>query len=496
MMEEKNYKYQVLVNGSGRVIDVSNPDSSGARGWSYDSATKIITIFDPNDYTLTGNTNENKVVIEPTSPTNLPFNIILQQVDIDKSSEANGSAICMKGNIFCRLLVYGYNYFYSGSDAAGINVSYGSSVEIDELIPDRSGYIRILGGNSAACIGANSGESYGNITIKDVELEIGIGNGGAGIGFGDYSSEGDSGEIKILGGFISMYSYNGYIMGGIYCKKVEISSGKLVMDFYDHADGIFLKDDSNLEGEITISGDAEVIIHPGNYSTAINCAGGKLIVNGGVVKAYSRIDGCGIGSMYWNHFKVIINGGVVCAYGGEKGAGIGTNSGWGFGGGYINYSSIEINGGIVSAYGKEGGAGIGGGVGVKMPNIKISSEASVMAQAYGDGAYDIGDGVNYGNQGDYFSGIFSSVCMYRGQMSGTYQGRLSGLFKGEVQRDYTKRVSCNLSGFYTGKATGRYSGIFLGRYVGYLEYSSLYTGLYSGLYSGLYEDIYSKKKSR
>lgn len=491
MMEEKNYKYQVLVNGSGRVIDVSNPDSSGARGWSYDSATKIITIFDPNDYTLTGNTNENKVVIEPTSSTNLPFNIILQQVDIDKSSEANGSAICMKGNIFCRLLVYGNNFFSSGSNAAVINVSYGSSVEIDELIPDRSGYIRIVGGNSTACIGANSGESYGSITIKDVELEIGIGNGGAGIGFGDYSSKGDSGEIKILGGHISMYDYGQYIMGGIYCRKVEISSGKLEMNFYGEADGIFLKGDNYLENEINISGDAEVIIYA--RSTAINCAGGKLIVNGGVIKAYGGVRYSGIGSTHWNEFKVFINGGVVCAYGGTNGAGIGTGANWYHG---VNNSLIEINGGIVSAYGKDNAAGIGGGAGVKMPNIKISSEASVIAQAYGDGAYDIGDGVSYGNQGNYFSGIFSSVCMYRGQMSGTYQGRLSGLFKGEVQRDYTKRVSCNLSGFYTGKATGRYSGIFLGRYVGYLEYSSLYTGLYSGLYSGLYEDIYSKKKSR
>lgn len=490
-MEEKNYKYQVLVNGSGRVIDVSNPDSSGARGWSYDSATKIITIFDPNDYTLTGNTSENKVVIEPTSPTNLPFNIILQQVHISLSEE-NSCAISIKGNIFCRLLVYEYNLFHSGSNAAGINVSYGSSIEIDELIPDRSGYIEINGGNNAACIGANSSESYGNITIKDVELWIGIGNGGAGIGYADYSSQGDSGEIKILGGHISMYNYGQYIMGGIYCRKVEISSGKLEMNFYENADGIFLKDNNYLENEINISGDAEVIIQAGRNSTGINCAGGKLIVNGGVVKAHGGINSCGIGSTEWNNFEVIINGGVVCAYGGERGAGIGTGSSWN----HINYSSIEINGGIVSAYGKEGAAGIGGGVGVRMPNIKISSEASVIAQAYGDGAYDIGDGISYGNQENYFSGIFSSVCMYRGQMSGTYQGRLSGLFKGEVQRDYTKRVSCNLSGFYTGKATGRYSGIFLGRYVGYLEYSSLYTGLYSGLYSGLYEDIYSKKRSR
>lgn len=491
-MGEENYKYQVLVNGVGRVIDVSNPDSSGAQGWSYDTTTKTITIFTPSDYTLTGTTSENKVIIEPTNATKSPFNVILQGVNINKSSEANSSAISIRGNAFCRLLLYGSNYFNSGSNAAAVNVSYGSSIEIDELIPDRGGHISAQGGENASSIGANISESYGDITIKNVRLNIRTAQTGSGIGFASSSSQNYSGEIKIIGGDTSIYGYSQNSLAGIYCRKLEISSGKVTVRG-DSCPGISLKGNNNVDNKIIIDGDAEVIAYGGKNYPGIQCSNGSVIVNGGVVKAYGGDNSCGIGASYNARFEVIINKGVVCAYGGTRGAGIGTGERFNWYD-YTNNSLIKINGGIVSAYGKDGAAGIGGGVGVKMPNIKISSEASVIAQAYGEGAYDIGDGISsMNNRRDYFSGVFSSVCMYRGQISGTYQGKLSGLFKGEIQRDYTKRVACNLSGFYTGRATGRYSGLFLGRYVGYLEYSSLYTGLYSGLYSGLYTDTYSEE---
>lgn len=494
-MGEENYKYQVLVNGVGRVIDVSNPDSSGAQGWSYDTTTKTITIFTPSDYTLTGTTSENKVIIEPTNATKSPFNVILQGVNINKSSEANSSAISIRGNAFCRLLLYGSNYFNSGSNAAAVNVSYGSSIEIDELIPDRGGQISAEGGENASSIGANVNESYGDITVKNVDISCRLVKNGSGMGFGSGFSQNYSGKIKIIGGDTSICRGMNESVAAIYCKNLEISSGRLVVGNLDRdmGSGIYLEGNNNVDNKIIIDGDAEVIAYGGEKSPGIQCNNGSIIVNGGVVKAYGGDNSCGIGADFNDRFEVIINKGVICAYGGIRGAGIGTKKCY-YWGDYTNNSLIKINGGIVSAYGKDGAAGIGGGVGVKMPNIKISSEASVIAQAYGEGAYDIGDGISsMNNRRDYFSGVFSSVCMYRGQISGTYQGKLSGLFKGEIQRDYTKRVACNLSGFYTGRATGRYSGLFLGRYVGYLEYSSLYTGLYSGLYSGLYADTYSEE---
>lgn len=475
MEEKSNYNYGVSLSSIGKSIDVSAPNDTGATGWRYDSGSSTITIFEPNDYTLTGTTTSNKVIIQPDNKTNEPFNIVIQDLNINKSGEANSSAISIKGEAFCRLLVYRSNHLLSGENAAAINVSSDSSLEIDELIPERGGYLDIDGGKYASCIGANVKESYGNITIKNINLDLTLPCFGSGIGYGDITQEieGTSGEIKILSGYISaslpVDVNSEYMSNGICCNTLEISGGWEYF-YVDEASGsgIAFAGRSSDENKITINGDTNIWLYGGKNYPGINCYTdngiGKLIIDGGNITAYGGQEAAGIGIGNYNinihntNQSIIINNGNITAYGGQDAAGIGSGSG-------LDFGTIEINGGLVSAYGNSG-AGIGAGKYGTVENIKISSSASVIAESNNSNIYDIGDGFgNDAGYSSYYSGIYSG--MYRGEISGVYQGKLSGLFKGKIFREYTKRIKSNVSGFYTGKAEGIYSGLFYGKFLGY-----------------------------
>lgn len=474
-MEEKNYNYGVRVGGVGNIIDVSNPDDTGAQGWRYDRDNHTILIFTPSDYTLMGSTEENKVLVQPESASKLSFNLILMGVSIHKqyNDYSSGPAIAVRGGAFCRILVYQNNYVSGGSNAAAVNVTAGSSLELDALLPDRYSCLQAYGGRYAAAIGANNGEAYGNITIKNVTLQLGCnGWNGNGIGYGEYVNYyQSSGKIKFLGGSTSIHST--YTFDGIACSDLEISAGKL--DIATRGAGIALYGTNRQECRVRICGDAEVTVRGYAYSPGIDCfvpnGKGYVVIDGGVVTAYGGYGAAGIGTGYyqgWSDSLIEINGGVVSAYSGSYGAGIGT------GRGYSSGLDIEINGGIICAHGLLGGAGIGGGYGGKVKSIFISSKAKVIAESHDEEVYDIGgittDMKNY-------TGLYSGV--YSGKLSGLYQGRLSGLFKGRLGREYTNKVNCKLRGFYTGKAAGIYSGLFVGRFSGGIR-PSLYSGLFTG----------------
>lgn len=480
MEETKRGQYGVEVKAAGREIDVGNPDTAGAQGWSYDAEKHTIHIFTPADYTLTGFTSENQVLIQPENPTSAPFQVVLEGVYINKSGETGSSAISIKGGAFARLLLHQSNSLYAGANAAAVQVFYDSSLELDSLFLESYGSLYAVGGWYAACIGANKGEAYGTITIQDVNMYLSPRDYGSGIGYGDIRNgySGSSGNIKILGGNIEA-SDGKYITNGISCRKLEMTGGRLVAQA-DNGRGIVLEGADFEEGEIIIGGNAEVNVSGGYGKPGIDCylanGRGKIIINGGVVTARGGYRAAGIGSGYYSQKSdsvIIINGGVVSAYGGSGGAGIG--------GGYLqNAGKIEINGGIVCAYGLDGAAGIGGGCRGKAKEILISSEASIIAESFNEYVDDIGTGMGILTYTGLYSGIYS------GELSGMYQGRLSGMFDGRLARNYTDKVACSISGEYNGVASGRYSGLFIGRYSGSLmpdQYSGLYTSLFEGRHS-------------
>lgn len=445
--EKKNLNYGVLANGIGREIDVANPNPSGGYGWSYDSSTKTITITNPDDYTLTGYTTENKVVVEPQYDTKEPFNIILQGVDINLSAAPKTSPIAIKGGAFCRLLLYSHSNLQSGSQAAGVNVALNSTVEIDTLLPDRITKLDICGGERAACIGANYRESFGNITIKDFYLNLYYGNSGSGMGYANgYSNSIKSGKIHIQGGGERWIGpYGSSVWGsGIIGDEIEFSDG-IVYAQGTKQGAILLSSAPHCNKIIRINNKAQV------YAYGVN----------------SGSIGIGTGSQpssgYTN--SIVIDGGMVTAYGGQGAVGMGVHDN-----GIMN--KIEINKGIVTAYGGSKAPGIGSYneyFNGKVLEIALSDQANVIAKAGDSLVYDIGDASGTNLYSELYSGMYTGL--YSGELSGTYQGKLSGLFEGEIKREYTRRIACKLSGNYTGMATGRYSGLFIGKFSGYIKRS-------------------------
>lgn len=451
----------MVFNAAGPVIDLANPEDQSAVGWRYDRVNQNIIIFTPSSYTLIGRTTVNKVMIEPNTQTKGPFHIALDSVDIN----VDQSCISIKGGADCRLLLNGYNYLYAKSSGkAAISVPYGSSLEIDELVVGNNGYLRAQGGSRSATIGANSGESYGDITIKKGSLNLQMASYGNGIGYPGYSSDTMGGTIKIMDGNTTIYGdYNINSVDGICGQNIVISGGRLSIDA-GYGSGIALGGPSNAYPEIVIMGDAEVTAKGGGYSSGIDCytsgRNGKITIYSGVVTAYGGEGATGIGNGHYNgdysNETITIYDGIVAAYGGAGGAGIGSGI-------YGNIGTIELHGGLISGFGKEGGAGIGGGYKGKVNYIKLLSSANVLAQSGKESTCDIGNGY----EKSAYTGLYSG--RYSGEISGLYQGRLSGLFKGEIARDYMKKMECHISGIYRGKAKGFFSGLFSGRFSGHIK---------------------------
>lgn len=457
MEEQQEVKDGVVFNAAGPVIDLANPEDLSAVGWRYDRVNKNIIIFTPSSYTLIGRTTVNKVMIEPNTQTKGPFHIALDSVNIN----VDQPCISIKGGAYCRLLLNGYNYLNAKSEnKAAINVPYGSSLEIDELVVGNNGYLSAQGGSYSATIGANYRESYGDITIKNGSLNLQMPSRGNGIGYSNYYGNTIGGTIKIMDGNTTIYGdYNINSVDGICGQNIVISGGRLSIDA-GYGSGIALGGPSNAYPEIVITGDAEVTAKGGGYSPGIDCytsrRNGKITIYSGVVTAHGGEGAAGIGNgNYYGGYSdetIAIYDGIVAAYGGAGGAGIGSGENG-------NFGTIELHGGLISGFGKAGGAGIGGGYAGKVDYIKISSYANVLAQSNKEGTFDVGDGC-----GRYYSGLYSG--MYSGEISGLYQGRLSGLFKGEIARDYMKKMECRISGIYQGKAKGFFSGLFSGKFYG------------------------------
>jgi uncharacterized repeat protein (TIGR02543 family) len=335
-------------------LNDDSPPALGA-GWIYEDSTKVFTILDGADVTVTGTTNTKRIVVEHSTQYYAQATVRLNGASIDVSDITNTCAFDT-ANADVTLILTGINTLKSNGDAAGLHVGPNAKLTVTGSTGDGSetGTLNVNGGAKAAGIGGNSGEAGGSITINGGTINAtgstnaGANGGGAGIG-GGY--QGDGGFITINGG------------------KVEATVG------------------SNDWGAAAIGGGGSDT----NNTTSDGGEAGTIVINGGTViatgPAYSAGIGCGYTPKNKNgNGKITINGGNVTATSLACGAGIG-------GGGLGAGGNITINGGIVTAY-TGGGAGdpaaIGGAWQQGAGAITITGGV-VVAIAGGGGAFSGGN---------------------------------------------------------------------------------------------------------
>ena len=389
--------------GVSTTIPINAPASVSPSGWTYSSST--VTITGNGDYTITGSTTTNRVVVDNS----VTANITLNGVSIDVSGETNACAFDVKPNATANLILAKgtTNTLKSNGTSAGLQVPTGATLTITSAAGAgrTSGTLNAYGGlgsgqHSGAGIGGGQAQSGGNITILggtvnaygfDDETTDGIHNLGAGIGGGGFDTNagtpkaGDGGNITISGGAVTAKGGSSKTSKGEGAAGIGGGSG----DFK-------VSNSGGTGGTITITGGTVTA------STRINGAGiggghfgaggGTINISGGVVTATGGYVGAGIGGGHSGGGGTInISGGAVTATGGYVGAGIG-GSQYGAGGGTIN-----ITGGAVTTMGGQYSAGIGsayngGAAGI----ITINGAVQVNATG-GDRCPGIGSGCNAGS---------------------------------------------------------------------------------------------------
>ncbi len=333
------------------------------------------------------------------------------------------------GNFEHKLYIEGNCSAEGSGGKAGIHVPAEATVTVDKapgLSEDAGAGLTAKGGDFAAGIGGNSGESGGNINVSGGTVTVsggiyaaGIGGGwtgaggtiniiggtvitngsygGAGIGGGRESyanlpGEGDGGTINISGGTVTATTGGpGAAIGGGWGGSagiISISGGTVNATGFGAAaigNGF-----AGTGGTINISGGTVTAVR-GNGAAGIGGGGsgtvGSINITGGDVTVPADGDwaGAGIGGGGAEAGGTInIGGGNVNVFGGTYAAGIGGGSGGSSG-------NISICGGTVTATAGVQGAGIGGGVGGRGENISISDGEVTAYSAFG------GAGIGGGN---------------------------------------------------------------------------------------------------
>ena len=231
--------------------------------------------------------------------------------------------------------------------AAGIGGGYKGNGGIIKIT---GGEVTATGGFQAAGIGGGDGGSSGSITItggkvraKTLAYYVSWENRtGAAAGIGDGMSAGGDPErsITISGGDIfaetaELSKYNlyggagigsGYKGDGSENMKIIITGGKVEANGAPCSAGIG-GGKGNYVGEISISGDADIIARGNSLAAAIGggheAKSGKITISGGKIEAIGGYSGAGIGSgsactENKDAVDITINGGNIIADGGGR----------------------------------------------------------------------------------------------------------------------------------------------------------------------------------
>jgi len=314
----------VTVNGEEAAFGPANPATAG---WSFDGATRTVSLAGAGPFTLAGaNVVGGVRFAVPEGVANT-----VELANLTLRATANGQCAFELGtNAVVALVLAGSNTLASGSGRAGLEVAAGRTLSITNAPGDATGALTATGGYGGAGIGGGSKGIGGAVTIRGgivtacggEEFAAGIGGGGNGGG----------GAVTISGGTVTAI---GARLGA------GIGTGGYAA-YYGRGDG----------GTVTISGGT------------VTATGGELSagIGGG--------DNDPAGS-------VAVSGGRVTATGGRGAAGIGGGGAWRGTGGAG--AALTISGGTVFATGGAGGGpGIGGGVndaddGGTTPNVSGTS---------------------------------------------------------------------------------------------------------------------------
>ncbi|MDR1834708.1 MAG: hypothetical protein LBQ96_02785 [Fusobacteriaceae bacterium] len=327
---------RALPLGASNIIDVGNSSVASGDGWSYSGG--VFTITGNGEYVITGQTNENRVVVQ----SGVTATVKLDNATVDMSGQAGASALDVAGaNV--TLVLSGDNQLLASGTAAGLRAPDGTTLIITSADGDGAESGSLLAANAGSSPGSgagiggsggsgnNDGESGGIITINGGSITAkgyydgvtDFSNPGAGIGGGGWSGDanslskaGDGGTITINGGKVTAVGGSSQTSGGEGAAGIGGGSGELYTDHNDAA------------------------INAGG-------SGGTITINGGTIVTCSQINGAGIGGGYrGDSGLIIINGGHITATGGAKGTGIGAGM-------RGDNNEITITGGVVIAYGGE-----------------------------------------------------------------------------------------------------------------------------------------------
>ena len=254
----------------------------------------------------------------------------------------NGGTVNATGGQFHKEVEEHYN-----DGAAGIGGGYLGNGGIIKIT---GGEVTALGGFQAAGIGGGDGGSSGSITITGGKVRAKTlayyvsweHRTGAAAGIGDgMNAHGDPDRIiTISGGDIFAETTgltkgylhggagigSGYGGGGSENMKIIITGGKVEANGAPRAAGIG-GGEGKYVGEISISGDADVIARGNSLAAAIGggyeAKSGKITINGGKIEAIAGTSGAGIGSgsactKKDNSVDITINGGNIIADGGGR----------------------------------------------------------------------------------------------------------------------------------------------------------------------------------
>lgn len=256
-------------NPNPQVFALNDLTVTPQDGWVYDK--NILTFSSSGDYTVTGNTTRDRIVVAP----DFEGSITIEDLTINTSS---GAALLVDPSAKLTLKLRGINTLKTSNVSnAGLdfrNVTSGSLIITSAAGDGMSdGSLTAIGGTNGAGVGGGSNGEAGNITINGGTITAEGGISGAGIGGG---SNGDACNITINAGTITA-------TGGI--NGAGIGGG-------------------------------------GNGSAD------RITITGGIVKAYGTINGAGIGGgANGNCTSATITGGTVEASNrnGRKGIDGGSN---------------------------------------------------------------------------------------------------------------------------------------------------------------------------
>ncbi|MDR2990773.1 MAG: immunoglobulin domain-containing protein [Burkholderiaceae bacterium] len=343
-----------------------SPISSADYNW--DPGTKVLTVNDGADITITGATSDGTRIEVAASAT---ATITLDNASIDLSAlpspTLNESPLLLDAGANVTLTIEGNNLLQGGSrggalsHAAGIGAPAGTTLTING-----TGTLTANGGYSSAGIGGDGTTGTGGDITIDSGTVIAQGGymGGAGIGGGYGATSRDGGNITINGGTVTA-------TGGM--ASAGIGGGP------SGAGGTI----TITGGTVTASGDQGLNQGGAGIGGGVSGEGGDITISGGTVKATGSLASAGIGG------GILGAGGTITITG---------------------EASVTAQGGAgyLAAYGGGAGIGSGGGdtaqpvsAGTIVIDVDTTSTGAVNATggaAAGTGA-DIGEGGYLGNNG-------------------------------------------------------------------------------------------------